>query len=110
MVARLDMMHFRPNLLDDPCGLMPQHHGQRIGQIAGHHMQIGMAHPDRLQPHQHFAAHRLGNRDIFDLHALAHLAKNRRLHHTSPQPLLGGLTYFAAKRTPASSRMDCAFI
>ena len=80
MIAGFYGVHFGTDLLDDPGGLVAKHCRQRERQVAGHDVQVRMAHADRLHPHENFTTNRLGDRDLLDRHGSTGLAEYRSLH------------------------------
>ena len=56
MVADRDARAPRADLLDDPGRLVAEHDRHRIAQRALDDLEIGVAQPGRLDPHQHVVA------------------------------------------------------
>ena len=76
MIARNDLADCRTYALNDASAFMPKNDWQRNGIHLVAYDNIGVAHPGRDNPHQHFVVARLIDRQRFNLKRTALSAHN----------------------------------
>ncbi len=79
VVARLHCLDAGPDPLHHPGRLVAEDHRQRMGVVAGQHVQVAVADPVGRPPHQHLVRAGLQQLDVLHHHRLLHLVEHRRL-------------------------------
>ena len=88
VVADLGLAHALADGLDDARALVAEQEGKLVGDVAQLVVQVRVADPAGLNPHQHLAGPRIVDHDIFDEGGLARRAgydsKSIDQHGTPP--------------------------
>jgi hypothetical protein len=84
VVALLDVVHLRADLLDDAGRLVAQHDGQRMRVKPLDEVQVGMAEARVGGAQEHLARGRLVDRHVLDDERLVHFVQDCGLHGFAP--------------------------
>ena len=88
MIARSGETHLRAHVLHHARALVAQDDGQWVGERALDHLEVGMAEPAGVDPHQDVAGTQITEGDLLDNERAADLVQDggAEVHAVAPRP------------------------